>query len=414
MSEQAEQIFLEVERARTLIGLGRFDEAASMLHQLLGQDPENGMGWCLLAQAQLGRRNVEAALEAADRAVAVAPDSNWAHRLRSVTLAVMGDHDGAIAAALEAIKLAPNEWQGYACLARVLTRVKARRGEAIPAGEYAVALAPHESDAHLAHGIAAAANGKRKDAEAAFRRALAIDPQNSDAHNELARLKLRKSRFGATRLADAAGGFQRAVHTNPHGSVSSRNLELTLRIFLARVSYLIFVVAYIYWRTPSSSPSGSRDLSLLIVALLCAPAIYGWRFVNRVSPDLRQHLRYTVTHGRVGIAAAIQLIAILVLLYALVASPANHGGAAGLAAALSFVARIILIRENEKIAGVNGGKLFTKNSLQLIAVALGLITLLFAVGTGESGFGAGGAILALVSGALFLGMIYAIRKSRRA
>lgn len=414
MSEQVEQDFLEFERARTLVGLGRFDEAAGLLHQLLGRDPENGLGWCLLAQTQLGRQDAQAALEAVEHAVAVAPELNWAHRLRSVTLAVLGDHEGAIAAALEAIKLAPNEWQGYACLARVLTRVKARRAEAVSAAEYAVALAPHESDAHLAHGIAAAANGKRKEAEAAFGRALAIDPQNSDAHNELARLKLRKSRFGAAKLADAAGGFQTAIQADPHASVSRRNLELTLRVFLSRLSYLIFIGSYFYWRMPASSSSGSTDLSLLILAFLCIPTVYGWRFVSRLSPDLRQHLRYTITHGRLGIAAAIQGFAIALLLFSLIASPANHAGTAAAAAGLTFLARIIVVRDKERIAGVNGGKLFTKTSLQLIAVALALITLLFAVGASQSGFGAGGVLLALISGALFLGMIYAIRKSRRA
>src|SRR5207302_1034027 len=106
----------------------------------------------------------------------------------------------------------------------------------------AVALAPHEADTHLALGGAAAAVGKRADAEAAFQRALSIDPQNTVAHNELARLQLRKSsisRPGA--LGEAAASFATAVRSDPRADVSRRNFELVIRVFLSRVSYLVFL-----------------------------------------------------------------------------------------------------------------------------------------------------------------------------
>jgi tetratricopeptide (TPR) repeat protein len=420
MSEQLPPEVLEVERARALIGLGRFDGAVTALHQLLGRDPENGLGWCLLAQAQLGRGDPQTALEAADRAVAVAPESNWAHRLRSIALGVQGDHEGGVAAALEAIRLAPNDWQGYACLARLLTQIKARRGEAISAAEYAVALAPNESDAHLTLGIAAAANGKRKEAEAAFRDALAIDPQDSEAHNELARLKLRKSRFAPARLADAAGGFQTAVQADPHASVSRHNLELTLRTFLSRLSYLIFIVAWVCARaltpvvpasagTPASPPPGNGHITLLILALLCAPATYGWRFVSRLNPDLRQHLRYTITHGRIATVAAIQLFAILLLLYTAVASPSNPRATAAAAFCLTLVARLLLVNDIYKLTG---RRLISSVTLWIIAAGFALIAVLFGFGAAESGFGTRGAMVGLVSGALCLTMIYMIRRRR--
>ena len=408
MSEHAAPDRLEVERARTLIELGRFDEAVASLHRHLGRDPENGRGWCLLAQAHLGRQDARSALEAADRAVAAAPESDWAHRLRSIALGVQGDHEGAIAAALEAIKLAPGEWQGHACLARLFTQVKSRRREAIPVAEQAVALAPHESDAHLTLGIAAAANGKHKEADEAFRAALSLDPQNSEAHNELARLELSKSRFGVARLADAAGGFQAAVQTDPQASVSRLNLELVLRVFLARLAYCILIGGWFYVRVPASSFGGNRHLSLLILLILSVPTVYAWRFVSRLSLDLRQHLRYTLTHGRIAPVSAIQFSAILLLLYTAVAAPANHTTAV-VAFCLTLVARLLLINEIYKITG---RKLISTSVLWLIAAGFALFAVLFALGAAESGFGRGGAVVALVSGALCLAMVYMIRRRR--
>ncbi len=409
MTEQAQQGFLEAERARALIGLGRFDEAASSLHQLLGRDPENGEGWCLLAQAQLGREDPQAALEAAHRAVAFVPESSWAHRLRSIALGALGDHDEAIAAALAAVKWAPDDWQGYALLAGLFAQVKSRRGEALPAAEYAVALAPHESRAHLALGVAAAANGKRKQAEEAFRRSLSIDPQNSDAHHALAQLNVRESRFGrAATLAEAAGGFQAAVQTDPRDAESSRNLELVLRVFLSRLAYFILIGGWIYLRVPAASSSGNRHLSLLILGIFCVPAIYAWRFVGRLSPDLRRHLRYTLTHGRIATVSAIQLFAILLLLYTAVAAPSNHTTAAA-AFCLTLVARLLLINDIYKLTG---RRLISTSTLWLIAAAFALIAVLFGLGAAESGFGTGGAVLALVSGSLCLAMIYLITRRR--
>ena len=64
-------------------------------------------------------------------ALALAPEFAWAHRLRSLALHETGDHDGAIAAAHESIRLEPEEWQGYACLSHALVRVPARWREAI-------------------------------------------------------------------------------------------------------------------------------------------------------------------------------------------------------------------------------------------------------------------------------------------
>jgi tetratricopeptide (TPR) repeat protein len=403
MDEQAEQILRELERAEALIGLRRFGEAASALHRLLGQDPDNGSGWCLLAQAQLGRDDSEAALEAADRAVAVNPESAWAHRLRSASLTELGQSGAAVAAAYVAIKLAPDEWLGHVCLAQALGGLGSGRDGAVRAAMTAASLAPDESDAHLALGNALAAADKRADAEESFRRALALDPQNSAALNNLARAKMPRSRYRLAGLGDAAAGFQAAVQADPHGSVGSYNLEVTLRAFLARLSYLILILDYvIYWWLHVGSG--------LIVVLLGAPIVYGLLFVSRIGSGLRRHFLYTVTHGRVGVAAAIQLSAVIALLYVVVGPSTDRGGAAAVALALTLVARLILMKD---VAGITGERPFSDRLLRRLVFVFGLIALVF--GGAAAGEPSAGKIArdAVVSGACFAGMIWAIRELRR-
>jgi tetratricopeptide (TPR) repeat protein len=402
MNHEADPISLEIERAATLIDLRRFEEAASSLHRLLGHDPDNGRGWCLLAQAQLSRDDSESALEAANRAVAVEPEFEWGHRLRSTALRETGDDRGAIAAAFEAVRLAPDEWQGYACLSRALAEVESRRDEAVAAAEHAVALAPTRSEAHLAAGDAFAGAGNREEADAAYRRALALDPQNAAAHNNLARVNMRTGRTRFLGLGDAAAGFETAVRADPHGSVSTYNLEVTLRSFLAWLSYLIFIVAFVYWWIPARP--------LVIGVLLCVPAVFALRFVSRIGSGLRGHLFHSVTHGRLGVAAALQLVAVLVMIYGVAASLPSHGVTAGVALALTVISRFILQFE---IAGFTGSTHLSKRLLRRIALALGLIGLVFAIAATSEPTGGKTALDALVSGACLVGLIYAVRSSRR-
>jgi Flp pilus assembly protein TadD len=343
MDEQVAGIVRELERAETLIELRRFDEAASTLHRLLGHDPENGRGWCLLAQAQLARGDFAAARNAADHAVAVAPEWEWGHRLRSIALRETGRNDLAVAAAYEAVRLAPEEWLTHTSLSQALAKLGSGQDAAIASAERAVALAPNESDAHLTLGNALAARDRRDEAEAAYLHALALDPENSAAHNNLARIQLPKGRFRFSGLGDAAKGFQRAIRTNPHGSISTQNLDLTIRAFLARLSYLILVIDFfIFWWLHVGS--------VYIVALLAAPVTWSVLFVARIGSGLRRHVWHTVTHGLIGLAMVFQLGGVVAMLYVVVAPPANRLGTAALAFGVSLAARLILKEEMKQFA----------------------------------------------------------------
>ena len=44
----------ELARAATMLDLGRYDEASTLLARLVSADPGSGRAWCLFARAHLG------------------------------------------------------------------------------------------------------------------------------------------------------------------------------------------------------------------------------------------------------------------------------------------------------------------------------------------------------------------------
>lgn len=332
----------DVERARALCSLARYDDAAQLLQRVVALEPQNARAWCLLAQAQLGRHEYEDALRVAGTALSLVPEDEWPHRLRSIALGKLGRREESIAAARTATRVAPHTWQAFVQLTQALLGDKSAHDDAFASAEQAVALAPHEAQSHIVLGMAARASKRHEEAEAAFRAALAIDPEHSVAHNELARLHLRKTRLGgATALADAAGGFTNAVRANPRADVSRRNLDLVIRVFLGRVSYLIFLDAYL----AGNGLSGSSDVAarLVPILLLAVPARFAWRFVRRLTPELRRHVRGVLLSRALRIPAVLQAAAVALLVFAVVAPLGARSIAAGAAAVAALLARLYLL-----------------------------------------------------------------------
>jgi tetratricopeptide (TPR) repeat protein len=337
-----------LERAEVLCDLGRFADAERQLGEAVAQQPHDPEGWCLLARAQLGSTNYERALRSADTAAGLDPDGDWAHRLRSIALQNMDQADLAVAAASTAVRANPHAWETHHCLAQALISAERRPKEAIDAAARAVALAPNEPDAHFSMGAAAAAAGRRDQARDAFQRALSLDPQHFEAHHELARLHLkRRLPTGPTNLAAAASGFATALRVDPAASLARLNLDLVLRSFLARASYLIFLAAALpaHFRLNSTSLPDRA----LPVALLTVPAYFAARFVRRLSPQLRGHLQGLITSRRFVYAAAAEFLGATALVASSIAPSEARRSLALLAVAAALTGRLLLEHEAHEL-----------------------------------------------------------------
>src|SRR5207248_738987 len=253
-------------------------------------------------------------------------------------------------------------WQTHKRLALVLLLAKRDPDFVLAAAGRALELAPNEADAHCVLALAYDERGDHAEAERCFRQALALDPQHSPSLDALARQQLASSRFGrAGNLAAAAAGFRDVVRADPHADHGAKNLELVLRVFIARVSYLVFLIVWIASRVPGGTV-GDR---LGPLVLLAVPAAFAVRFLRGLAPDLRRQVGYVAFHGRLAVASYLQTLAVA-LLFVSAAAPTGARTAIGIAAVvMSFAARLLLARRL-------GGLRFSITSRRIIVASVAL------------------------------------------
>lgn len=390
----------DIRYAATLCELRRYPEAASVLSRVLATQAESFDAWCYMATAQLGLENAEAALRAAETAIALRPESEWPHRLSCGALRRLGRFDEALAQAREAVRLDPENWAAHTNLARSLLKVATSAGEARAAAEQAVALGPDQAETNLVAGAVAAHEGRREAAETAFRQALAIDPQCTAAHSELARMRMRAgSLANVDGLAEAATGFATALRVDPSVQRVRHNLDLVLRVFLKRVSYLVFVDAWLIARLGSSS---SQPLArLLPIVLLAAPAVLAWRFVVRLDANLRSYVaRLLRDRGPIRFAVALDAIAILSLLAAAAPAETMRAGLIGTGTVAALVAYCVLLTQTERVSrtarGLPNRPLLGTPMLWLLAALLLTFGVLMFVESSRPTFATGGLVLGVI------------------
>lgn len=178
-----------IERATTMCEMRRYREALAVLERIVRDQPENSTAWTLIAQARLGRRDHAEALEAARTACRLVIDSE-PQRLATVALIALERYEEAAVSAAETIRLDPGDWRAYVAHAEALIWQAGRLSDARASASTAVQLAPHEVATHLIAGQIELADGDVDKAADSFRRVLGIDPSNTSAFNELARMHL--------------------------------------------------------------------------------------------------------------------------------------------------------------------------------------------------------------------------------
>lgn len=271
--------------ALRLIDAGRPDDAVAVLTGFLARRPDDVTVLALLSLAHLRARRWAAALAAADAAIGLDPAYPPAWQRRGVALIELDRTDEAERAAVEYLRLAPDDWHAHYTLARVLRTRRGRRTEALWHAERAVALAPDDADAHNLLGVVHRSLEDRDAAADAYRRALSIDPGHALARSNLALLTL-----GRAGTEAVMAGLREAAASDPQQAVIHRNMALVaLLALLRRGTWLALADLMLVWFVLALlAGPGSGTARLIVFCLVVAGwvGLVGW-WLRGLRPYLR-------------------------------------------------------------------------------------------------------------------------------
>lgn len=171
--ERAEAWF---EAARALLRLGRLEEAEETVRSGLGHNAQSSWGHLLHSAIASQQGDEELALEAAQRAVQLAPGHAAPYRRRGWVFLGLGRPRDAQMEARRAVKRDPEDPDGQLLLARVCL-VLGEREEALAAAREAVALAPEEAWPVTTLGDVLDASEQPSEALQAYVTAIRNDPE---------------------------------------------------------------------------------------------------------------------------------------------------------------------------------------------------------------------------------------------
>ncbi|MFE4831999.1 tetratricopeptide repeat protein [Streptomyces sp. NPDC056672] len=271
-----------LKRADALHEMGRYEQAAATVSAHLAGRPDDARAWVLLARCAHALGDRAEALRAVDEALRADPYRLSAWIVRAELLTGARRYTEAEAAARESIRLAPHFWGAYQALAWVLDRSgdRSRRQEAYAVARQAAELAPEHDSAHFLVGVTAHRLRDFQTAELAYRTALRLNPQSSEAHNNLAMLSMghRWRRRGA--WAAAAEGFATAAALDTADRDARFNLESMAWGVAAGARWVALaglVVSVLGTVGPRTGDSGTGALVAQGVAATALTALWaGW------------------------------------------------------------------------------------------------------------------------------------------
>lgn len=285
----------DLRRAQALLEVGRVDEAAEILGRCLSSEPDSYVGHCLMANVESEREAWGPMLRSAQRAIAIRPEHEWGHRLSSIAHRHLLSPHTAVREAEEAVRLAPYSSQCYINLANCHLSMDGAGAaqSAYRAARKAVDLAPEEPAAHTTLGRAHAAADDSPSAQACYERALALDPLNSAARNNLAVEQLQAGRY-----TTAGRNLINALALDPHETMLQRNLLRSVHAWLlgrADIAALVWVGAWAADLVPDALVR--RILYGLLAAALVVGVVYAYR---RLPTVMRRLVRRPPSHRDPG------------------------------------------------------------------------------------------------------------------
>jgi tetratricopeptide (TPR) repeat protein len=183
-----------LQRAALLADLGRYEDAAGELADLVAAEPGHVPALTMLARVRLAAGQPAQAILAAEAAVAADPKDLGALVARGMVLADLDRISDAADTAEQILQVGPED--GYAQTSAAAILAEVRNGQrALDAAWRGVQLAPQDATAHLVLGLVAARMRLFDLAERAYREALRLDPRLATARDDVGIVRLEQRRY---------------------------------------------------------------------------------------------------------------------------------------------------------------------------------------------------------------------------
>ncbi|MFJ3906440.1 tetratricopeptide repeat protein [Streptomyces sp. NPDC090025] len=304
-------------QADALYDLGRYPQAAAEAGRHLAEHPDDATALTLLARCHHHLGDEPLALELVERALRAEPESIGAWLTRTHVLLTLKEHERAEESARRAVALAPQLWATHYTLGTVLDRSvrTERKRAAYESARTAVSLAPEESDAHFLVGLTAQRLGNHQVAERAYETALRLDPQSSEAHNNLSLLHLRRRWWRPGSWTKAADGFVQSAALDLADRQARFNLE-TMAWGIAAGARWVGLLGFATASIASARLRGGGDV-LPTTVLAATVLLAGWGgwflwLTRRVPARLRRPL-LLVSRGCKPVLAMAAAVGVLAL-----------------------------------------------------------------------------------------------------
>ena len=236
----------EAVRARQLMAMGRWADAADAWRRVLAGEPGDGFAHGQLALCLVRTGDAPAARREALAAVQAAPDEPMAHWIR----AVVALHDDRLpeaeSAALEALRLDPDDPDHYHILAAALNRLD-RAQDALARCEAGLAIDPEHAALTDLRASILTRLGRRDEAEASIREALRRDPDDAEQHANMG-----WARLSAGDPESAARHFSEALRLEPDNAYAREGLVEAMK---SRHAIYRLFLAWTLWMARLSPPT---------------------------------------------------------------------------------------------------------------------------------------------------------------
>lgn len=172
---------VHLERARLLLAQSRPADAEREVMLALAHEPGDAQALALLALSRVEQENHQEALAAAREAVGLAPDQAYFHYVYALVLHRQERDEEALAAVRQAVELDPADADCFALIASI-ELARRKWADALAAAEQALALFPEHVSAANLRAMALVRLGRKGEAMQTIDHALARDPENAFSH----------------------------------------------------------------------------------------------------------------------------------------------------------------------------------------------------------------------------------------